>query len=58
GQSISLFGPIGPNFTTSYSVAVDDLSPRYFSARRIDGTAVLYHADHLGLGNHTIAVIN
>ncbi|KAJ3783095.1 hypothetical protein GGU10DRAFT_405605 [Lentinula aff. detonsa] len=58
GQAISLSGPIGPNYTSSYSVVLDDLPPRYFSATRTPGTAVLYHADQLGPGNHTVTIIN
>ncbi|KAJ3912106.1 hypothetical protein F5877DRAFT_54516, partial [Lentinula edodes] len=58
GQAISLSGPIGPNFTSSYSVALDGSSPRAFSANRITSTAILYYADNLGPGEHTVPIIN
>ncbi|KAJ4464171.1 hypothetical protein C8R41DRAFT_872197 [Lentinula lateritia] len=57
-QAISLSGPIGPNFTSSYSVALDGSSPRAFSAKRITSTAILYYADNLGPGEHTVTIIN
>ncbi|KAJ3852152.1 hypothetical protein EV368DRAFT_65159 [Lentinula lateritia] len=57
-QAISLSGPIGPNFTSSYSVALDGSSPRDFSANRITSTAILYYADNLGPGEHTVTIIN
>ncbi|KAJ3930124.1 MAG: hypothetical protein NXY57DRAFT_1088163 [Lentinula lateritia] len=58
GQAISLSGPIGPNFTSSYSVALDGSTPRAFSANRITSTAILYYADNLGPGEHTVTIIN
>lgn len=59
GQAISLIGPIGSNYTSNYTVALDGLSPRRFcEANRINRTALLYHADNLGPGNHTITIIN
>ncbi|KAJ4464378.1 hypothetical protein J3R30DRAFT_3767175 [Lentinula aciculospora] len=58
-QAVSLSGPIGLNYTSLYSVVLDNSTPRSFnSVNRIGGTAVLFHADNLGPGNHTVIIIN
>ncbi|KAE9409292.1 hypothetical protein BT96DRAFT_913451 [Gymnopus androsaceus JB14] len=59
-QAISLFGPIGAKYASSYHVSLDGFPPRtFFSANRINETdALLYYADNLGAGNHTVKVTN
>jgi hypothetical protein len=59
GQAISLIGPIGSNYSSTYTVSLDGSHPRTFSGSgRINRTALLYHADNLGPGNHTIIITN
>lgn len=59
GDVVSLFGTIGPS-QSPYLVSVDGGEPSTFSGTKRDFTTqvLLYHADSLGPGPHTLNVTN
>ncbi|KAJ7080959.1 hypothetical protein B0H15DRAFT_786862 [Mycena belliarum] len=59
GNAVSLFGPIGPSLG-SYAIEVDGKSVGTFNATKVDYEAqqMLFLADDLGAGDHTLRVIN
>ncbi|KAF6763165.1 hypothetical protein DFP72DRAFT_874881 [Ephemerocybe angulata] len=60
GDAISLFGPVGPKGAT-YSVAINvgNALPNNYSTGKIffRPNNMLYHANNLGTGKHTVTVI-
>lgn len=59
GVAISLFGTIGPQ-NSPYSVQLDDWPNKTFQANKMIYTpqTLLFHADNLGQGDHTLVVTN
>ncbi|KAF7342203.1 hypothetical protein MVEN_01808200 [Mycena venus] len=59
GDTIALFGPVGPTLGT-YAVKVDGKDAGTFNANNKNYAAqtALYHGDGLGDGDHTLEVIN
>ncbi|KAF8201950.1 hypothetical protein K438DRAFT_1581419, partial [Mycena galopus ATCC 62051] len=59
GDTIGLFGPVDPNLSP-YAIKIDGQAVGTFSAQNTNYQAqlALYHADGLGVGNHTLEVTN
>ncbi|KAF8876705.1 hypothetical protein CPB84DRAFT_384909 [Gymnopilus junonius] len=57
-DAIALYGPVGPNVSTSYAVRVDNGSPTTFSASKqfYRPQQILFYAGNLGPGQHTLQV--
>jgi len=54
GDAISLYGPVGAS-GSPYNVQMDNSKPVSYNANRAEGYQVLlYHANNLGSGNHTL----
>ena len=57
GDAISLYGPVGAS-GAPYLVQMDNSKPVSYNANRAEGYQVLlYHANNLGSGNHTLRLI-
>ncbi|TFK27542.1 hypothetical protein FA15DRAFT_586164 [Coprinopsis marcescibilis] len=58
GDAIALFGPSGPQFASSYSVAINNTNARAFSALKplFRSKQLLYYGANLGLGNHSLTI--
>ncbi|KAJ7720962.1 hypothetical protein DFH07DRAFT_303752 [Mycena maculata] len=59
GDTVSVFGAVGPSLGP-YGITLDGESVGTFNATKQNYTAqmLLYHADGLGAGDHTLEVIN
>ncbi|PPQ90545.1 hypothetical protein CVT25_015859 [Psilocybe cyanescens] len=57
-DAVALYGPVGPNSSSTYSVQVDKQTPLFFSANKVfyHPQQVLYFAGNLGAGPHTLQI--
>uniref|UniRef100_A0A8H7Y2I2 Transmembrane protein n=1 Tax=Psilocybe cubensis TaxID=181762 RepID=A0A8H7Y2I2_PSICU len=58
GDAVALYGPVGPNSCTAYSVKVDNGNPTVFSANRqfYRPQQILFYAFNLGVGQHMLQI--
>lgn len=58
GNSVSLYGPIGPNYSP-YTVQVDGGTVSHYNASNVNfiPQVILYYADGLGPGTHSLKVM-
>lgn len=59
GDVVSLYGTIGPQ-NSDYTARLDDWPAKTVFANRLTWApqVLLFHADNLGPGNHTLTIIN
>lgn len=55
---MALYGPVGPNSTSVYSIMIDNQTPSAFSANKVfyRPQQVLYFAANLGSGQHSLQI--
>jgi len=58
GDTVAVYGPVGPGFTPSFSVQVDNGTPSFYSAQKqlFRSEQVLFYSAGLGAGQHSIKI--
>ncbi|PPQ90563.1 LOW QUALITY PROTEIN: hypothetical protein CVT25_015877 [Psilocybe cyanescens] len=58
GDAVALYGPVGPNSCTAYSIKVDNGNPSLFTSSRqfYKPQQILFYAGNLGVGQHILQI--